>query len=371
MEIFVDFARRMCSKRVTKWAGVFTLLVCCFACTGLAQDTNESAVDSPAKTPGEQLIDFMMNPPDKFDFGGMHVVYQNGTESTNYFRMKKDGEFLFDAIGESPIISGSPLGALKHYGFIWSRYGDEYWDLRGNQLTTWTNHHLIEEEKNPFSSLEQSSTGNVINHISLFFIASNKRPFHENKSLIVFKDKEGQILNRSDLVYDSQGYLIEQKTLLESPIKLYLKNVEKYCLGGILEYRYGTNRVPSFFPSEIHSFTIDKIIENKVEEIQTNKVHSYFFNHLDLSPTFNKVDFAVEPTATENYFERYWISGTNKVYIDKNSGTIQKVLSHKDYQKILDKRDKKQSKYRMFYVILIITFGFLIVILTIKTKKQL
>ena len=147
--------------------------------------------------------------------------------------------------------------------------------------------------------------------------------------------------------------------------------MEKYCLGGILEYRYGTNRVPSFFPSEIHSFTIDKIIENKVEEIQTNKVHSYFFNHLDLSPTFNKVDFAVEPTATENYFERYWISGTNKVYIDKNSGTIQKVLSHKDYQKILDKRDKKQSKYRMFYVILIITFGFLIVILTIKTKKQL
>lgn len=188
MAIMANITGQRVLRKTTNLRGILALFICCFAYICLAQETNDPAADSPAKTPGEQLIDFMMNPPDKFDFGGMHVVYQNGTESTNYFRMKKDGKILFDAIGESPIISGSPLRVLKHYGFIWSRYGDEYWDLRGNQLTTWTNHHLIEEEKNPFSSLEQSSTENVINHISLFFIANNKRPFHENKSLIVFKE---------------------------------------------------------------------------------------------------------------------------------------------------------------------------------------
>jgi hypothetical protein len=43
MGMMANIMQRMSIKRIAKWAGVFALLICCFACTGFAQDMNKPA----------------------------------------------------------------------------------------------------------------------------------------------------------------------------------------------------------------------------------------------------------------------------------------------------------------------------------------
>ncbi|MBO4715633.1 MAG: hypothetical protein J5672_05995, partial [Verrucomicrobia bacterium] len=51
--------------------------------------------ESPAaeKTPGEQLIEFMLNPPQKYDMGGSTA--NTFRSQPTYFRMKVDKDMLF------------------------------------------------------------------------------------------------------------------------------------------------------------------------------------------------------------------------------------------------------------------------------------
>src|SRR5574344_244805 len=91
-----------------------TLGICCFFCNALAQEkvtTNtvpalgkEAAIPTTAtQSPGEQLIEFMMNPPEKYDLGGVQIYRFNETGvlegRKTFLRIKRDGDSrLFCAI---------------------------------------------------------------------------------------------------------------------------------------------------------------------------------------------------------------------------------------------------------------------------------
>lgn len=329
-----------------------------------------TASEKTEKTPGEQLIEFVLNPPEKFDFAGMQVTYFSARAITNYFRLKRDNTLLFNAIGDEFIVNDNPICDLKHYGTLFSRYRDEYWDFKPNQLTTWTNHHLKEENKiNQMIMLRDNAEKYISEMISLFHTSPKNITTLENKNTISHKDGDGNCLSKETLIYNDQGYLIQDKIIYTTPIKLSPKTGEKYTLGFIREYCYETNRVPLFFPSQLHGFRITKTINNGEESIETNKYYSYFYDHLDLSPSFNKANFEVIPKKEDN-LKYYWISGTNTVYEDKASGTIQKVLSEEDVDEYLRSRKKTQSKYRGIYIVLVIISFMVFFFLIMKKSKS-
>ena len=339
-----------------------TLWVCAQSETTTSEKTEE--------TPGEQLIEFVLNPPEKFDLAGMQVTYLRGTPETNYFRLKCDEDLLFNAIGDEFIINNDSIGDLKHYGMVFSRYRDEYWNLNGNQLITWTNLHLKEEKGwNQILDLEDYAIKNLKEKISLFRISRNKTPFLENKNLISYNDKDGNCVSKENLIYDNHGYLIQDKITATTPIKLISDAGELYMVGVIREYHYEIKAIPSFFPTEIHGFSINKIINDGKEILETNKYFSYFFDHLDLSPSFNKANFEIIPKKEDN-IDYYWISGTNTVYEDKTSGTIQKTLSYDDVNEYLANRKKTQSKYRGIYLVLAIIISGTVIFFAIKRKER-
>ncbi len=43
MGMMANTMQRISLRRIAKWAGGVTLLSCCFACAGFAQDTNKPA----------------------------------------------------------------------------------------------------------------------------------------------------------------------------------------------------------------------------------------------------------------------------------------------------------------------------------------
>lgn len=338
-----------------------TLWVCAQSETTTSEKTE--------KTPGEQLLEFILNPPEKFDFAGMQVMYLRGTPETNYFRLKCDEGLLFNAIGDEFIINNDSIDDLKHYGEVFSRYRDEYWDLKANQLTTWTNRHLKEEENNPIAEYYDFIRASTKSMISLYNITIENTPVLENDNLISYKNSQGDCIKKAVLTYNDQGYLVQSENIFTTPVKLAVKTNESYMIGNVTKYYYGTNNVPPFFPSELHEFAIIKTISNEEETFKTNKLNDYFNHHLNLSPSFNRSNFEIVPSKEDN-LQYYWISGTNKVYVDDFSGTVKKVLSHDDINEYLANRKETQSKYRGIYIVLVIISFMVFFFLIMKKSKS-
>jgi len=371
MGILADFARRMCSKRVTKWAGVFTLLACCFACVGLAQDTKESAADSPAKTPGELLIDFMMNPPDKYDIGVARVKNDPRRDSTTYFRIKRDGDFcLFSA--RSPhfsILNNETVGELELYDSILSKYADEYWKCGASSLTTWTNKHRSSVEGTPF--MKPLTTEKVImKEIIKILPYFPKKPFKEEQSFFQIEGEPGSTNSIEGIItLDRLHRIVRLDVTYATPRNRFSsKNDENIplLLGSIYEYRYTTNLSVSFFPNEIYFFDIYKLSGD--EQLFTNEVCNFLFSFINLNPEYNRENFSIEPKP-DSKIKKYWVSGTNTMYVDEFTGVLEKLQTESEWEKEQAKKKYLQNSLRYIYIFLLLAICAFVGYFVFKNKN--
>lgn len=361
MRVLSDVVRRMCSRRIAKWAGGFTLLVCCFACMGSAQETNDPTAGSPAKTPAEQLIDFMMNPPNKYDIGVARVKNDSHQKFTTYFRIKRDGDFcLFSA--RSPhfsILNNETVGELELYDSILSKYADEYWKCGASSLTTWTNERRSSVEGTPFMkplATEKVIMERIIKILPYFPIP----PLKEEQSYFQIEGVPGTSNSVSGIVTLDQLHRIDRLDVTyATPRNRFSSKNDKnmpLLFGSIYEYRYTTNLSVSFFPNEIYCSDIYILSEKK--QLFTNEVCNFLFSFINLNPEYNREDFSIE-LKPDSKIKRYWVSGTNTMYADEFTGALEKLQTESEWEKEQAKKKYLQNLLRYIYLFLVlIIFSF-------------
>lgn len=292
--------------------GILTALWVC------AQPENTAAENSE-KTPGDQFLEFMMNPPEKYDVGG-YVEYLLGKKRTNYFRMLRDGDFsLFEGSGTNPeIISSEGLCDLKKYKSIFSKYNEYYYSLGAGTFTTWTNkskqplenellkqyRSKIEFQKNelfPLSSILKYSKSLGKDHFDI------SAPNAGSASVFLERDSDGRII---------------RLTFLEKSDKNKGDISSEYSSG--LEYllEYTRNVGPDFYPSTMKMGSI----LNKENQLITNYYSIRHFHHVTLDPRFEKSQFIIEPPK-DMPLERYWIVGTNTVFFNKDTQMLDRIYN--------------------------------------------
>ena len=144
------------------------LLIFYVLCLGMLGNLWTNAqTESPAveKTPGEQLIEFMLNPPQKYDMGGSTV--NTFKSQPSYFRMKVDKDMLFYGFStkDQSVANRSDLGKVDFYFSAWSRYQNEYWKVAGKSLTLWTNTGKTSEMNNPILQREKNMISKALGYI--------------------------------------------------------------------------------------------------------------------------------------------------------------------------------------------------------------
>ncbi|MBQ7589902.1 MAG: hypothetical protein IJU47_04365 [Verrucomicrobia bacterium] len=324
--------------------GVFCLglLTSLWVC---AQSETTTA-EKTEKTPGEQLLEFMMNPPEKYDVGG-YVEYLLGEKRTNYFRMLRDGDFsLFEGDGtNSEIISSEGLCDLKKYNSIFSKCNEYYYSLGAGTFTTWTNN-----EKQPLENelLKQYRSKIETQKNELFplsFILKYSK-FLDKNHLDISTPNAGS--GSAFLERDSDGRII-RFAFLEKSDKNKGDTSSEYSSG--LEYllEYTRNVGPDFYPSAMKM----GLIHNEKNQLITNHYSIYHFHHLTLDPHFEKSYFTIEPSK-DMPLKRYWIAGTNTVFFDTNTGTLDRVYSYEELAKEKSMQAPPQSKYRGIYITLLV-----------------
>ena len=334
-----DQRNKMNMKKQILTFGVFCLglLTSLWVC---AQSENTE------KTPGDQLLEFMMNPPEKYDVGG-YVEHLLGKKRTNYFRMLRDGDFsFFEGSGTNPeIISSEGLCDLEKYKSIFSKYNEYYYSLGAGTFTTWTNNEKqplendllkqyrskIEFQKNelfPLSSILKHSIPLNKDHFDIS--ASNAG----SASVFLERDSDGRII---------------RLTFLEKSDKNKGDTSSEYSSG--LEYilEYTRNVGPDFYPCTMKMGSI----LNKENQLITNYYSIRHFHHVTLDPRFEKSQFIIEPPK-DMPLERYWIVGTNTVFFDTNTGTLDRVYSYEELAKEKSMQAPPQSKYRGIYITLLV-----------------
>ncbi|MBQ7589370.1 MAG: hypothetical protein IJU47_01620 [Verrucomicrobia bacterium] len=330
--------------------------------------------ESPAaeKTPGEQLIEFMLNPPQKYDMGGSTV--NTFRSQPTYFRMKVDKDMLFYGFStkDQSVANRSDLGKVDSYFSAWSRYQNEYWKTIGKNLTLWTNTGKASEMNNPILQKEKDMVSKALNYISLFSFSEEEAIVKGPEGNFIIQDKQKE--KKADVIFemDEQGYLKTRTILYPSPQNVSEEN-PTYALGNRMECSYQKGKTPDFFPSEIKVY--DLIGKFNSTEIQTNFYSSYIFDHLDLDPQFSRKDFALGENEGDTDLKIYWVSGTNVLY-KTSEGTPQRVLTDEEVIQNWDEQKKLTSsqpaKNRGIYIVLaVIAFlGHFFLILKKSNRKN-
>ena len=298
---------------------------------------------SPAaeKTPGEQLIEFMLNPPQKYDMGGSTA--NTFRSQPSYFRMKMDKDMLFYGFStkDQSVANRSDLGSVDSYFSAWSRYQNEYWKTIGKNLTLWTNTGKASEMNNPILQREKDMIFKTLGYISLFSFSEEETIVKDSEGNFIIQDKQKE--KKADVIFemDEQGYLTARTTLYPSPQNVSEEN-STYALGNRMECSYQKGKIPDFFPSEIKVY--DLIGKFNSTEIQTNFYSSYIFDHLDLDPQFSRKDFALGENEGDTDLKIYWVSGTNVLY-KTSEGTPQRVLTDEEVIQNWDEQKKLTSAH--------------------------
>ena len=299
--------------------------------------------ESPAagKTPGEQLIKFMLNPPQKYDMGGERKDLW--THTPYYFRVKSDRDMLFhgESIKDETIMNRSDLGSVDSYFSAWSRYQNEYWKTIGKNLTLWTNTGKASEMNNPILQREKDMISQALDYISLFSFSEEETIVKDSEGNFIIQDKQKE--KKADVIFemDEQGYLKTRTILYPLPQNVSDEN-PAYALGNRMECSYQKGKTPDFFPSEIKVY--DLIGKYNSTEIQTNFYSSYIFDHLDLDPQFSRKDFALGENEGDTDLKIYWVSGTNVLY-KTSEGTPQRVLTDEEVIQNWDEQKKLTSAH--------------------------
>ncbi len=299
--------------------------------------------ESPAaeKTPGEQLIEFMLNPPQKYDMGGSTA--NTFRSQPSYFRMKMDKDMLFYGFStkDQSVANRSDLGSVDSYFSAWSRYQNEYWKTIGKNLTLWTNTGKASEMNNPILQGEKNMISKALAYISLFSFSEEDAIVKDPEGNFIIQDKQKE--KKADVIFemDEQGYL-KTRTILYSLPQDVLEENPTYSLGNRMECSYQKGKTPDFFPSEIKVY--DLIGKYNSTEIQTNFYSSYIFDHLDLDPQFSRKDFALGENEGDTDLKIYWVSGTNVLY-KTSEGTPQRVLTDEEVIQNWDEQKKLTSAH--------------------------
>ena len=320
------------------------LLIFYVLCLGMLGNLWTNAqTESPAveKTPGEQLIEFMLNPPQKYDMGGSTV--NTFKSQPSYFRMKVDKDMLFYGFStkDQSVANRSDLGKVDFYFSAWSRYQNEYWKVAGKSLTLWTNTGKTSEMNNPILQREKNMISQALGYISLFSFSEEETIVKDSEGNFIIQDKQKE--KKADVIFemDEQGYLKTRTILYPLPQDVSKEN-PTYALGNRMECSYQKGKTPDFFPSEIKNY--DLIGKFDSTEIQTNFYSSYIFDHLDLDPQFSRKDFALGENERDTDLKIYWVSGTNVLY-KTSEGTPQRMLTDEEVIQNWDEQKKLTSAH--------------------------
>lgn len=320
------------------------LLILSALCLGMLGSLWVNAqAESPAagKTPGEQLIEFMLNPPQKYDMGGSTA--NTFRSQPTYFRMKVDKDMLFygTSVKDKSIADRSDLGQTDSYFSAWSRYQNEYWKVANKNLTLWTNTGKASEMNNPILQKEKDMVSKALNYISLFSFSEEEAIVKGPEGNFIIQNKQKE--KKADVIFelDEQGYLKTRTILYPLPQDVSKEN-PTYALGNRMECSYQKGKTPDFFPSEIKVY--DLIGKFNSTEIQTNFYSSYIFDHLDLDPQFSRKDFALGENEGDTDLKIYWVSGTNVLY-KTSEGTPQRVLTDEEVIQNWDEQKKLTSAH--------------------------
>ena len=336
-----------------------TLCVCVFAALAQEASSEENFHTAPPKkeSPADQLIEFVINPPEKYDLGGMRITYWDSKEgdAPEFFRIKKEGTNIFNSSGidDPGIMSRPDVGALLSYHSIWGSYDQLRWCFIGNSLTTWTNQRPLLGTNDPFYLGEESSINASLALVSLYTRSTVAKMQYAQSNQLVSVDSQNNVIGAYLYSCNKKGELSGLSLPFEEEVTIQSSTgVEKRIVGIFLRYSYTTNVGLSFFPNEMELYEIVEAEYPETIILETNKQVSYFFDHINITPVFDQSSFSVISTPQDN-IRQYWVEGTNQVYIDKRTGVLKRVLSAEEAADLLIGREFKQKEYRKIYYFLV------------------
>ncbi|MBR4248719.1 MAG: hypothetical protein IKQ24_01040 [Verrucomicrobia bacterium] len=327
-----------------------------------------TASEKTEKTPGEQLLEFMMNPPEKFDIGGI-IIHASGFspgieyDKTNYFRSRLDTEERVSSgfSRNRDIIEREKTGDLSDYDSIAGQCEDSYWLYGGNQLTTWTNRGIASESNNDLLNQVNSFKTQAKNFICLFFPQNYVRISADTFDIL---NDEGKPVLKCTIQRNEKGFITEFE-LMSIKLNSPSEGVEQILVGQKFEFSYQNKLSIPFFPSEVcHYFIYQNTKGSK--EITQKEISTYQYVHLNLNPEFQKSDFELQPV--NEGVKRFWVEGTNIVFVE--DGVKDRILSHQEVVELDKMIRQKQPKYRGIYIILAIAAFIVCVLLIFRNKKN-
>jgi hypothetical protein len=387
MDIMANITQRMSIERTTKWAGVFTLLACCFTCVGLAQETLASPENNGTNTaatnvfiPSDPLISFINHFPEKFELKFSSKSFLDVGVVTTSYRILRDGKDRILQVTSSAdrLVQKQTDGAEPQFILVSDeknpdieylcRYDNEYWSVNENRITTWTNRNIPEERTNRLTQgmefIERLLEGPP--KISPFF----KDAIWSDENHFIVRDKEGNVYVDGEINRDPEGKIKEVITTYKKPEKVNsaIPGTEIYFLRKVWECLYEKDIGVSFFPTTVNRFDITRRVNASEEWISTNKNFSCSFSEFNLNPVITSKDFALHIPPTDTNYTRYWVAGTNIVYEHPQTKQVFRLLNAGETDAMRKKQAEHHSKYRYLYVSLAIILGVGILILTSKKK---
>ncbi len=299
---------------------LITLWVCAQSETTTSEKTE--------KTPGDQLLEFMMNPPKKFDIGGIMIhapgLFPAGIEydKTNYFRSKLDTEERVSSgfSHNRDIIEREKTGDLSDYDILIGQCGDSYWSYGGNQLTTWTNRGLASESNNNLLNQVNSSKAQAKDFVCLFFPQNYVRIDADTFDIL---NNEGKPVLKCTIQRNEKGFITEYE-LMAINLNTPSEGVDQVLVGQKFEFSYQDKLSIPFFPSEVCRYFIYQNTRAS-KEITQKEISTYQYVHVNLNPEFQKSDFELQ-LSKDMPLKRFWIVGTNTVFFNKDTQMLDRVL---------------------------------------------
>ena len=225
---------------------------------------------------------------------------------------------------------------------------NEYWRLSEKYLTTWTN-------KGEKSDLENTTVRQWLQILQssdsfLVVILGLKKASWTDSNHFSITNSHGEIIGTSSLVRNEEGYILKQ-ILTNPPQPLNTSNGKKmWNIGEIYEYSYDKNFEVPFFPKVVTQYRIRKVLSDEEESVRTNVFETKNFYYLNLDPKFDSKSFSLEQFGTNTLHQsRFWLSGTNELYIDTNTQQILRVMEAGESQWPNTISEKANDKYQGHY----------------------
>lgn len=311
---------------------------------------SETTVSEKAeKNPGDQLIEFLQNLPSKYELGveSRLVVLKSGEDNPYYKIKRNDSNFFYGKGSNSSFITSSNINDWDNFCIVCNN-GNEYWRLSEKYLTTWTN-------KGEKSDLENVTVRQLLQTLQstsgfLAIMRGLQMASWTDSDHFSMTNSQGEITGTSSFVRDDEGHILKQ-VLTISPQPLNTSNGEKmWNIGEIYEYSYDKNFEVPFFPKVVTQYRIRKVLSDEEESVRTNAFRTRNFYYLNLDPKFDSKSFSLEQFGTNTLHQsRFWLSGTNELYIDTNTQQILRVMEAGESQWPNTISEKANDKYQGHY----------------------